>query len=365
MRFLLPLGASIDQDEIQGFSRTIAEIEWLLLSLVLVYLVVSGVPSSEQPAVEMALFLFAAFILGLHYIHFYRLESLTKLAAETWVMIVFVTWVAWNTGKAESALLNLYLLPVIASALIFGKTMTFLQIGTITACFVLLGWDSIRLTSHRLTWFGSILAQLGPTVLVAYITTMLSADIRHALDKIKRVSDTDELTGLYNMRSFGAIVQRSLRQAARHSQVLSLVMIDSDNLKAINDSYGHDAGNKLLVQVVNRIRDAVRTSDTIARYGGDEFLALLPQTGLSGALEVAERVRRAIEDARIDIGGHMVRTTVSIGVVTYPSDGGDVAALMEKVDRALYKAKQVGKNCVVAHSDAQGALPFDDPRIAA
>jgi diguanylate cyclase (GGDEF)-like protein len=143
-------------------------------------------------------------------------------------------------------------------------------------------------------------------------------------------------------------------------------MIDSDNLKAINDSYGHDAGNKLLVQVVNRIRDAVRASDTIARYGGDEFLVLLPQTGLSGALEVAERVRLAIEDARIDIGGHVARTTVSIGVVTYPTDGGDLATMMEKADRALYKAKEAGKNRVIAHSDAQAVLPFDDDsRIAA
>ncbi len=312
MRPILPSGASIDLDEIKGFSRTIAEIEWLLLSLVLVYLVVSGVPASEQPAVEMALFLFAAFILSLHYIHFYKLESLPKLAVETWVMIAFVTWVAWSTGKADSPLLNLYLLPVIASALIFGKVMTFLAIAAIAACFILLGWDSTYLTSHRVTWFGSILAQLGPVILVAYITTMLSADIRHALDKIKLVSDTDELTGLYNMRAFGPILQRSLREAARHSQSLSLAMIDSDNLKAINDSYGHDAGNKLLVQVVNRIRDAVRSSDTIARYGGDEFVVLLPQTGLAGALEVTERVRRAVEDVRIDIGGHLARTTVSI-----------------------------------------------------
>jgi diguanylate cyclase (GGDEF)-like protein len=365
MQSLLPIGAPIDQDEIKGFSRTIAEIEWLLLSLVLVYFVVSGLPSSERPAVEMALFLFAAFILGLHYIHFYKLESLPKLAAETWVMIVFVTWVAWNTGRAESPLLNLYLLPVIASALIFGKVMTFLGIAAIAACFVLLGWDSTRLTSHPLGWFGSILAQLGPVVLVAYITTMLSADIRNALNKIKNVSDTDELTGLYNMRAFGAILQRSLREAARHSQPLSLAMIDSDNLKAINDSYGHDAGNKLLVQLVNRIRDAVRTSDTIARYGGDEFLVLLPQTGSAGAVEVAERIRRGIEDARIDIGGHVARATVSVGVVTYPTDGGDLPTMMEKVDRALYKAKQAGRNRVVAHSDAQALLPFDDPRIAA
>jgi diguanylate cyclase (GGDEF)-like protein len=365
MQFLLPFGLSVEADELRGFSRTIAEIEWLLLSLVLIYLVVAGVPSGGEAAVEMALFFFGALILGLHYIHFYKRESLPKLAAETWIMILFVTWVAWSTGRTESPLLNLYLLPIIASALIFGKLMTSLEIAAIAACFVLLGWDSTRLTSHPLAWFGGMLAQLGPVILVAYITTMLSADIRHGLEKVKQVSDTDELTGLYNMRAFNAILQRSFRQAARYSQTLSLAMIDSDNLKAINDSYGHDAGNKLLVQVVNRIRDAVRGSDVVARYGGDEFVVLLPHTGPSGALEVAERIRQAIEESRIDVGGHVTRTTVSIGLVTYPSDGGDLATMIEKADRALYKAKQMGKNRVIAHSNAQAALPFDDPRIAA
>jgi diguanylate cyclase (GGDEF)-like protein len=365
MRPLLPVGLPVEQDELKGFSRTLAEIEWLLLSLALIYLVVAGVPSSEQAAVEMALFFFGALILGLHYVHFYKHESLLKLAFETWVMILFVTWVVWSTGKTESPLLNLYLLPVIASALIFGKLMTSIEIMAIAACFVLLGWDSTKLTSHPVAWFGGMLAQLGPVILVAYITTMLSADIRYALEKIKQVSDSDELTGLYNMRAFSAILQRSFRQAARHSQPLSLAMIDSDNLKAINDSYGHDAGNKLLVQVVNRIRDAVRGSDVIARYGGDEFIVLLPQTGASGALEVAERIRQSIEDGRIDVGGHLARTTVSIGVASYPSDGGDAATMIEKADRALYKAKQAGKNRVVSHSDAQATLPFDDARVAA
>ena len=248
----------------------------------------------------MALFFFGALILGLHYVHFYKQESLVKLAAETWIMILFVTWVVWSTGKTESPLLNLYLLPVVASALMLGKLMTFLEILAIAACFVLLGWDSIKLTSHPLTWSGGMLAQLGPVILVAYITTMLSADIRYALDKVKQVSDSDELTGLYNMRAFSAILQRSVRQAARYSQTLSLAMIDSDNLKAINDSYGHDAGNKLLVSVVNCIRGAVRGSDVAARYGGDEFIVLLPQTGRSGALEVANRIRHTIAQCRIE-----------------------------------------------------------------
>jgi diguanylate cyclase (GGDEF)-like protein len=146
---------------------------------------------------------------------------------------------------------------------------------------------------------------------------MLSADIRNALNKIKDVSDTDELTGLYNMRAFGAILQRGFREAARHSQPLSLAMIDSDNLKAINDSYGHDAGNKLLVQLVNRIRDAVRTSDTIARYGAMSSWCYYRRPARRSG-EVAERVRGGI--GRASTWRARCRTTVSVGLTIRPTE---------------------------------------------
>jgi len=111
------LGLTIEQDELKGFSRTIAEIEWLLLALVLVYLLAGEPPGEGSIALNMALFFFAAFILGLHYVQFYKEESRPKLLVETWVMIVFMTWVVLYTGKIHSPLLNLYLLPIIAGAL--------------------------------------------------------------------------------------------------------------------------------------------------------------------------------------------------------------------------------------------------------
>jgi len=362
---LLPIGLAAEQDDIKGFSRTIAEIEWLLLILVLIYLA-AGAPSvAAGVALHVALFFFAAFILGLHYVRFYKQESLAKLAVEAWVMIAFVSWVVWNTGKIHSPLLNLYLLPIIASALILGKVMTVIETAAVAACFVALSWGETTNPPSSLAYYGELLAQLSPVILVAYITTMLSADIRFAVDKIKRVSDTDELTGVYNMRAFNVILQRTFRQAVRYGHPMSLVMIDSDNLKAINDSYGHDAGNLLLRHLVNRIRDGLRSSDVVARFGGDEFIVLLTETGPDGAVEVAERIRRGVEDARLDLGGNFVRSTVSIGVSSYPTGGADLGAILEKADQALYRAKQAGKNRVITHSDPQGTLPFDNPRIPA
>jgi diguanylate cyclase (GGDEF)-like protein len=362
---LMPIGLPVEDDEMKGFSRTIAEIEWLLLILVLAYLVAGSPPPGGRVAIQAALFFFGALILGLHYVHFYKQESLLKLAVESWIMVGFVTWVVWYSGGLHSPLLYFYLLPVVASALIFGKRVTLLQMVSIACCFVLLGWDSGTFSPLSVAWGGQLLAQFAPLILIAYVTTMLSADIRYAVGKIKRVSDLDELTGLYNMRAFNAIASRVFRQTHRYAHPMSIVMVDSDNLKSVNDTAGHEAGNELLRHVVARIREGVRSSDVVARYGGDEFIVLLPETGPAGAMEVAERVRVAVQTSPVTINGQLFRTTVSAGVVSYPTVGGDLASLMDKADKALYQAKSSGRNRVVAHTDAQCSLPFEEDRIVA
>jgi len=348
------IGLAIEQDEIKGFSRTITEIEWLLLILVLIYLVAGGPTGESRAAIAMALCFFGAFILSLHYVSFYRQESLVKLAIETWVMIIFITWVVHYAGRISSPLLNLYLLPIIASALILGKLMTFIEMVGIAMCFMFLHYDQHTRNLLSLPFWGELLALLAPVILVAYITTMLSADIRFAVDKIKRVSDTDELTGLYNMRAFTMVLSRNFKQAMRYSHKLSIVMLDCDNLKQVNDTHGHESGNRLLQHVARTIRSELRGSDVLARYGGDEFIALLPETDASGAREMGERIRRSIEMSRLDVHGTDVISTVSIGIASFPDDGGSLEMIMEKADKAMYYAKERGRNRVVMASSGAG-----------
>ena len=343
------LGLTIEQDELKGFSRTIAEIEWLLLALVLVYLLAGEPPGEGSIALNMALFFFAAFILGLHYIQFYKDESRPKLLVETWVMIVFITWVVLYTGKIHSPLLNLYLLPIIASALIFGKLLTAIEVAAIVGCFMFFAYEPGLKTLLSMRYWGEIMAMSSPMILVAYITTMLSADIRFAVDKIKQVSDTDELTGLYNMRAFSTMLQRSFKQAVRYGHPLSVVMIDSDNLKQVNDAHGHDAGNRLLQHLVRCIREQLRGSDVMARFGGDEFILLLPETNNKGALEMSERIRKAVELSRFNVREGDTNVTASLGVASYPEDGGNLDVILEKADKAMYRAKQKGRNRVVSY----------------
>ena len=341
---------SIEHEELRGVTRTVAEIEWLLLILALLYQVVAGPAEFGNSAIAAALFFYAAFILAFHYVNFYRSESRWKVAIETWVMLVFITWVVWFTGGLHSPLLNLYLLPIITSALSLGKLATLLEIGLITACYVLLGRSSTASSALSLGGATVLLTQLAPMLLVAYITTMFSADIRYGLNKAKLLSETDELTSIYNMRGFALIMDRTFAQAVRYSRPVSVMMIDSDNLKAVNDEHGHDAGNNLLRLIATGIKSQLRSTDVLARYGGDEFVVLLPDTGADGTRDVAERIRLSIARKPLELRDKSVPITVSIGLASYPSDGRGMDTIMQRADEAMYRAKSQGRNRVASFS---------------
>jgi diguanylate cyclase (GGDEF)-like protein len=352
-----PRGAaliSIEHEELRGISRTVAEIHWLLLILVLLYLVFGGVRDDGEAgaAVTSGLFFYAALVMSFRYANFYRRETRWKIALETWGMIAFVTWVLWFTDALASPLLNAFLLPVITSALALGKLTTLVNVGLIAACYILLGGNAAPEELLSLRFLAAFAAQLAPVLLVAYITTMFSADIRYGLQRAKLLAETDDLTGLFNTRGFAIAANRLFGQALRYDRPASVLMIDSDNLKGVNDAYGHDAGNRLLRQLANAIQAELRATDVPARYGGDEFIVLLPETPPQGALEVAERIRTAISGTPLPLEGKSVVSSVSIGVACFPEDGRSLDALAARADRALYQAKQRGRNCVMRYQPA-------------
>jgi diguanylate cyclase (GGDEF)-like protein len=339
---------SIEQEELRGIARTVAEIHWLLLILVLLYLIFGGAreDAESSAAISAGLFFYAALVMSFRYANFYKRETRWKIALETCGMVAFITWVLWYTDRLASPLLNAYLLPVITSALTLGKVFTLLTVALIAACYLLLagGYAPDLLT---LPFIGGFFAQLGPVLLVAYITTMFSADIRYGLARAKVLSETDDLTGLLNVRGFALAANRLFAQAARHGRATSVLMIDSDNLKSVNDGYGHAAGNELLRHLALSIQAELRFTDVAARYGGDEFIVLLPDTPAKGAMEVAERIRNRIGGAPVQVGGRELATSVSIGIACYPEDGATLDALAAHADGALYSAKQDGRNRTV------------------
>jgi diguanylate cyclase (GGDEF)-like protein len=343
--------ARIEEERLRGISRTVAEIHWLLLILVLLNMIFSGMEEGKDSLIVAAI-LYAVFVGSFRYTNFFKRESRMKIAIETWCMIAFITWVLWFTGKLASSMLSAYLLAVITAALTLGKLTTFFEVGLIAACYVFLGGGVSIEQLTSVAFVGQLATQLAPVLLVAYITTMFSTDIQYNLSQVQLLSETDPLTGLLNVRGFAITVNRIFAQALRNGRPACVLMIDSDNLKTVNDVYGHEAGNQLLKKLARTIQVELRHSDVPARYGGDEFIAFLPDTPSKGALQVAERIRAEIADNPLDAGGHQIDCSVSIGVASFPEDGRSIDTLVVRADHAMYEAKRQGRNRVM-HSEAK------------
>lgn len=353
-----PLGATaerpagdtdLESTELRDFSRTVAEIEWLLVILVLLYHVFQDSSEDNTVAIYAGLIAFSVVIIGFHYLNFVRRPGRWSLAVETWIMIVYITWVLFHTGRLDSPLLNLYLLPIITSALTLGQMVTLLQVGLIAACYLFLGYTT-SVSFLSIITAGNFATDLAPMLLVAYITTMLSQDILNAMARIKLVSETDALTGAFNMRAFNAIAERECALAARYNRIFSLLMIDSDSLKKVNDQHGHDTGDRLIKFIATSVKRDLRVTDVVARYGGDEFVCLLPETPADAAALAAERIRHNIAETPLASGQDSIPTSVSIGVAAYPEHGAGFETVAKNADRALYASKARGRNRVTVFS---------------
>jgi diguanylate cyclase (GGDEF)-like protein len=294
-------------------------------------------------AISSGLFFYAAIVVGFRYSAAYRRESRWKIGIETVAMITLITWALYFAGGMESPLASAYLLPVVTSALALGRLTTIAELALIALCQAFLGAGTIA-KALSLPFLGAVLVQIAPVALVAYVTTIFSSGIRRGLSQARLLSHTDELTGLYNRRGFLQLGERLLRGAMRERAVAGLLMIDSDNLKAVNDRYGHEAGNQLLRRLAQTISAGLRATDVAGRYGGDEFIVLLQNTPAQGVLEAAERIRKAVLTRPIEFAGERLTCTVSIGAACFPEDGRNLESLIGHADRGLYRAKQEGRD---------------------
>lgn len=172
----------------------------------------------------------------------------------------------------------------------------------------------------------------------------------------QRMAIMDGLTGIWNHRWFQIQFAQELDRAERFKRPFSLIVLDIDNFKIFNDTYGHQVGDFVLVELASRIRALVRDVDMFARYGGEEFELLLSETNLPGGLNAAEKIREAIAGTPFvtEMVPDPLSVTVSVGVASYPQAGLDQAAVFKAADLAMYQAKSRGKNQVVAHTAPLG-----------
>ena len=178
--------------------------------------------------------------------------------------------------------------------------------------------------------------------------------LRTQVGELADLVSTDALTGLYNFRHFKTVLQTEMDRSKRSGIPTSLVLVDIDHFKTVNDNFGHETGNQALVHLGNILRSEVRTTDIVCRYGGEEFAMIFPETHLNLAVKVADRIRRMIEKTPLSHSHDEINLTASMGASVYMKTS--ILALddfVDSVDKYLYEAKQSGRNCIchVDYSD--------------
>jgi diguanylate cyclase (GGDEF)-like protein len=174
-------------------------------------------------------------------------------------------------------------------------------------------------------------------------------ELKRTNQKLAHQAATDQLTGVANRRQFIERVEVEIARAKRGGAPFSLLALDLDNFKWVNDHYGHQVGDEVLRGFVQKCLDAIRPYDGVARVGGEEFMVLLPQSALEAARTIGERVRSAIAGSAFETGiGRLVEITVSVGVSQFGPDGDTIDTILRVADERLYRAKREGRNCVIS-----------------
>lgn len=200
-----------------------------------------------------------------------------------------------------------------------------------------------------LFWKRSVTAGVSAGLIASLDTAeKLASELQTANDKLRGMAFEDSLTGLFNHRYFQACMDIEFSKAVRYQRPFSLIMLDLDHFKKVNDRYGHPSGDAVLKQVSATIRQTVRKSDIVSRYGGEEFTVVLPETTLKGAVLLAERIRKRVEGLEVGADEETIRMTISLGLTIWEpgSPAGGKADIIDAADRALYASKRNGRNKV-------------------
>ena len=182
-----------------------------------------------------------------------------------------------------------------------------------------------------------------------------SKELQDMNKEFERLSITDELTGLYNRRHFEAAIEAKVSASIRYDRASSLLLIDVDHFKRINDTYGHSAGDMVLREIARRLKSKTRNSDTLCRIGGEEFAVICENAGKDEALNIAENLRMAVWEGEFDVDRELTHVSVSVGVATIPDGCGTATAkdFHHCADIALYQSKSKGRNCVTPYTSCR------------
>ena len=326
---------------LRRFIRSTSAVEVLCLLLVALVLIWSQAPSDQTWPVVGLMTAFTIIIILFRARRFFPQQTRVKLAIESWTMMLFISGVLWFTGKNSSPLMNLYLLPIVLSALTLGRMLTMVQVGAICLCHMIMAHAAPDYDVFSLRYAAQAVGALAPYFLVAYLTTALSEDVTEAREHLENLAQTDDLTGFLNLRAFADTLQRQHAQIEQQNQPYTLLSIDIDRLKSINEAYGYEAGNSAIKLVSQCIDRCVRGTDVSARLSAGEFAVLLPLNEAEAADAVQKRIRNTVYNTTLDVRSRMIRCTVSIGLASFPKDGRDARELMKLADRRMRRDKEL------------------------
>lgn len=327
-------------DALQGIARSIREVQLLLLLVTSLFYFVAREAIPNSTAWFLTLLAFGVAVMGSPLLPRLRHQPRLRLTLETVAMALFITALISQAGHSAGPLSHLYLLPVVTAALLLGRGATGLLLLLILGCRLMLGVMTHGIEWLALPYLVGLFAELSPTLLVAFLTSALSSDLQRATRTIRFLGERDDLTGLYHLRSFSKLAQAEYARAERDGAPSALLMVDVEQLAQINDRFGHEAGDRALRAVAAGIERATRAGDLCARYGGDEFVILLPRCGREAAEVVANRIRHDVFSGTQDFDYAMQRLAVAIGVAAAPDDGHELRFLFRKAVRNLRKEKQ-------------------------
>jgi diguanylate cyclase (GGDEF)-like protein len=327
------------------YDRVVRVVSWVFILATFMIVAVTGLWPDSQLAIFALLAFAGVFVLVVHDLLPPRSLGTAKFIVEGSVAITFATLLVLLTGAENSPFFFTFPLIVGGAALVVSPRITFALAAIASLGYIFA--TAIPPGPVEPVTVAKVGINLTALVLLAYVATVIAREQRRARDAAVRLSTVDPLTGLFNRTFFFAAVDREIARSLRTDRGFCLLMMDVDELKTINDRYGHYFGDQVIRGVGDVIQSGVRKIDTAARYGGDEFVVLLPETDPTGAWVLAEKVRIGVNELKVVVAGTDIPASISVGVVNFPDDGQTADALMISADQAMYASKRAGKNRVM------------------
>ena len=338
------------------YDRIVRIVAWVFLLSTTAIVAATGLWANTQPAILILLAFAGAFVLVVHDLLPSDVLGPAKFIVEGSVAVTVATLLVALTGGVSSPFFFVFPLIVGGAALVVTSSVTVVLAGGASLGYVLAVLAGSTGTVFTSATAATVGVNLTALILLAYAAMVIAREQRRTRDAAIRLSTVDALTGLFNRSFFFAAVGREIARCARSGRGFCLLMMDLDDLKTINDRLGHFQGDRVLRGVGEVIAAGVRRIDTAARYGGDEFVVLLPETDPTGAFVLAEKIRLGVNEMVLDLP-NAAHPSISIGVVSYPGDGRTADELMISADNAMYASKRAGKDRVTGVS-----IPVHDDR---